>query len=93
MDSFQHVITTLMQILIELGRLSLDALISTEDWVRDRLGEAGVSANVQTAIMIAVAVVLLLGALRLFGGLIRVFAVLVLLLIAIHILLPVLRHP
>ena len=92
MDSFQHVITTLVQILIELGRLSLNALISTEEWVRDRLSVAGVSANVQTAIMAGVAVVLILVALRLFGGLIRVFVVLVLLLIAIHILLPVLAH-
>jgi hypothetical protein len=51
-----------------------------------------VAPQLQTIILLAVAVILILGALKLFGGLIRVAVVLVLLLIAIHVLMPILHH-
>jgi hypothetical protein len=51
----------------------------------------GVAPAAQTLILVLVAVLLILGSLRLFGGLIRVAAVLILMLIAIHILLPVIQ--
>ena len=92
MDNLQHVLTTLLRISIELGHILLDALITIEEWAHDRLGQFGLSANVQTVIMTGVALVLILAALRLFGGLIRFIVVVVLLLIAVHILLPVLPH-
>ncbi len=90
MDSFTRFINSLLQILIQLGDLLLDALLAFEQWLRGQLGTLGLSANVQTVIMIAFAVILILGSLRLFGGLLRVGLVLILLLIALHILLPVL---
>jgi hypothetical protein len=91
-DGFTHGVNGLLQFLIRLGNFIVGLLISFELWLRAQLGQFGFSANVQTAIMIAVAAVLILGSLRLFGGLIRIAVVLILILVAIHILLPVLPH-
>lgn len=92
MDSFAHVINSLLQILIQLGDLIVGAIVTVEVWLRDQLAQLGLPPVIQTVIMLALAVVLIVGSLRLFGGLIRVAVVLVLVLIAIHILLPVLPH-
>ena len=92
MDNLQHVLTTLLRVSVELGYILLNTLVNIEEWTRDRLGQFGLSANVQTAIMIGVALGLILVALRLFGGLIRFIVIVALLLIAVHILLPVIPH-
>ena len=51
----------------------------------------GVPQQIQTAVLIAVAVILILAVFRLFGGLIRVAVVIILLLIVIHVLVPVIH--
>ena len=92
MDSFTHVINSLLQLMIELGNLVVSGLITLELWLRDQLAQLGLSPPIQTVIMVAIAALLIVGALRVFGGLIRIAVVLVLILIAIHILLPILPH-
>jgi len=91
-DNFTRVINELLQVLIELGHALVGVLISIELWVRGQLQQFGLTPNTQTAIMVGVAAVLILATLRLFGGLIRVALVLILILVALHILLPVLPH-
>jgi len=91
-DSFTHVINSLLQLMIELGNLVVSGLITLELWLRDQLAQLGLSPPIQTVIMVAIAALLIVGALRVFGGLIRIAVVLVLILIAIHILLPILPH-
>jgi hypothetical protein len=91
-DNFTHVINTLLQLLIQLGNLIVAGIVAIELWLRAQLGQFGLSPDVQTAILVVLAVVLILGALRLFGGLIRVAVILVLLLIGIHILLPIIQR-
>jgi hypothetical protein len=91
-DSFTRVINNLLQLLIQIGNLIVGWIVMLEVWLRAQLAQLGVAQQMQTAILIAVAVVLILASLKLFGGLIRVAAVLVLILIAIHILMPVLQH-
>jgi hypothetical protein len=91
-DSFTHVINNLLQFLIRLGDLIVGVIVTIELWLRAQLMQLGVAPPVQTIILIALAAVLILGSLRLFGGLIRVAVVLILILIAIHILMPVLQH-
>jgi hypothetical protein len=91
-DNFTHVINNLLQFLIRLGDLIVGVIVTIELWLRAQLMQLGVAPPVQTAILIALAVVLILGSLRLFGGLIRVAVVLILILIAIHILMPILQH-
>lgn len=92
MDSFTHVINSLLQLLLRLGDLIVGAIITIEMWMRGELTQLGVVPKIQTVIMLALAAVLILGSLRLFGGLIRIVVVLVLILIAIHIVMPALQH-
>ncbi|WP_158929159.1 hypothetical protein [Acidisphaera sp. S103] len=92
MDSFKHVINSLLQLLIQLGNVIVGWIVIIEMWLRAQLLQMGVAPQLQSVILLAFAVVLILGALKLFGGLIRVAVVLVLILIAIHILMPVLQH-
>jgi hypothetical protein len=92
LNSFANVIHGLLQLLIQLGDLIVGWIVLLEMWLRGQLTHFGVDPQIQTVILLVLAVVLIVGALRLFGGLIRVAVVLVLLLIAIHILMPVLQH-
>jgi hypothetical protein len=92
LDSFTHVVRSLLDLLIELGNIIVAALITVELWVRAQLTQLGLPQVIQTVILIAVAAFLIIGSLRLFGGLIRVAIVLVLILIVLHVALPVLQH-
>jgi hypothetical protein len=85
-----HLIDALLQILMRIGDLVLAAIVAVELWLRAALRQIGLPPGAQTAILIAVAVVLIVWALRLLGGLIRVAVVLVVLLVAIHLLWPIL---
>jgi hypothetical protein len=91
-DSFAHIINSLLQMLIRLGDIIVDGIVKLELWMRGQLSQFGLAPQVQTVIMLAFAVVLILAAFKLFGGLIRVAVVLVLILIALHIVMPVLQH-
>ena len=92
MDSFRHVASTLLQLLIQLGDLIVAGIVTIELWLRAQLAQFGLPPNIQTAILVVLAALLIIGALRLFGGLIRIAVVLVLILIAIHILMPLTQH-
>jgi hypothetical protein len=91
-DRFTNVIDSLLQLLIRLGDAIVDGIVALELWMRVQLEQLGLTGPAQTVVMVAIAVVLILAALKLFGGLIRVAAVLVLLLIALHIVMPVFQH-
>jgi hypothetical protein len=91
-NSVRDIINSLLQFLIELGDIIVGAIVEVELWLRGQLSELGLPQPLQTAILVVLAIVLIVSALRLFGGLIRVAVVLVLILIAIHILLPILQH-
>jgi hypothetical protein len=90
-EQLQTAINALLKLLTHLGVALAAILTALELWVRDELGQLGLPHAAQTLILLVVAVLLVLGSLRLFGGLIRVAAVLILMLIAIHILLPVIQ--
>jgi hypothetical protein len=92
LDSFRTVINTLLQLLLQLSDLVVAGIIAIELWLRAQLTQFGVAQPVQTIILLALAAVLIVAALRLFGGMIRVIVVLVLILIGIHIVMPLLQH-
>ena len=92
MDSFTRMVHSLLDLLITLGNLIVGALVSVELWLRAQLTHAGLPPEIQTVILLVVAILLVIGSLQLFGGLIRVAVVLVLILIAIHVVLPALPH-
>jgi hypothetical protein len=84
-------VDTLLQLIVQFGVAVAGLLSAFELWLRGQLQQMGVPHTLQTVLLIAVAVVLVLGSLRLFGGLIRVVVVLILLAMAIHIFMPVIE--
>jgi hypothetical protein len=92
-ETFTRAIDALLQLLIQLGALILAGIVAVELWLRTQFALFGLPPTIQTVLLIAMAVVLILVALRLFGGLIRVAVVLLLLLVVIHVLLPIIQHP
>ncbi len=91
MDDINRVLNSLLQLVIGLGDLIVSGILAIEALMRGQLATLGLAPPVQTAILVALAVLLILAALRLFGGLVRIAVVLVLALIAVHILMPVLH--
>lgn len=91
MGSFENAINTLLDLLKQFAMAVAAILTSLELWLRAELQALGVPHTVQTLVLLVVAAILVLGSLRLFGGLIRVAVVLILLLIAIHIVMPVVQ--
>ena len=92
MNDVSNLVRSLLDLVISLGNIIVAALVTIEVWLRAQLTQLGLPPPIQTAILVAVAVLLIIGALRLFGGLIRIAIVLILILIAIHIALPALQH-
>lgn len=92
MNAFTHAIETLLQLVIQLGDLMITGIVGIELWLRAQLAMFGLPPAIQTALLIALAAMLILAALRLFGGLIRVAVILVLMLILVHVLLPVVQR-
>jgi hypothetical protein len=89
--NFENAINTLLDLLKQFAMAVAAILTSLELWLRAELQALGVPHTVQTLVLLVVAAILVLGSLRLFGGLIRVAVVLILLLIAIHIVMPVVQ--
>ncbi len=92
METVNRVLESLLALLTLLGGRVLEAIVAVETWLRGLLSSLGIPPQIQTAVLIAVAVVLILAVLRLFGGLIRVAVVVILLLIVIHVLVPVIHQ-
>ncbi len=90
-DQFKHEVESLLNLLVQAGNLILAGLLAIEVWSRGQLAAMGLAPAMQTVLMVALAAVLLIAALRLFGGLIRVAVVLVMILVVLHVLLPVLQ--
>lgn len=91
MSQFQAAIDTLLKLLIQFALAIAAVLTEVELWFRGVLQQLGVPHTYQTVLLLLVAVVLVLGSLRLFGGIVRIAVVLILVLIAIHIVMPVLQ--
>jgi hypothetical protein len=88
-DNFRRALDSILQLILRIGDLIVAGILTIELWLRGQLEQFGLSPIIQTTILVVLAALLIVGSLRLFGGLIRIAVILVLLLIAIHILFPV----
>jgi hypothetical protein len=91
-ERLTQMVNSLLQLLIQLGDVVVARLQAIEAWLHAQLTTLGVPAELQTVITLALAALLILAVVRLFGGLIRIIVVVVLLLVAVRLLLPVLPH-
>ena len=85
MDHFSRAIEALFRFILFLGSVIVGAIITVEYWLREQLTQLHVPRATQSIVLVLFAVVLVIGSLRLFGGLIRLAFVVVLLLITIDI--------
>jgi hypothetical protein len=90
-QTLTQLLESILGLITLLGGLVLQALVAVETWLRSQLTMLGAPPPVQTAILVAVALILILAAFRLFGGLIRIAVIIVVVLIAIHALMPVIQ--
>jgi hypothetical protein len=84
----ERAINFLLALILGLFGLIITAIAMIEDFLRRMLTEAGVSGQVQSIVLIVTAVLLILAALRLFGGIFGVLITIVLILLVVHILVP-----
>jgi hypothetical protein len=88
MEKVDQAINALLALFASAADAVLAGLAAVEQWLRTQLTGLGVEPRIQTVIMVAVAIVLLLLVLRVFGGVIRVVLVVFLILLALHVVLP-----
>ena len=84
----QHAIDLLVSLIAGLFALIVAGIDAIEHVLRDALAPMGIGAQGQSAILLLVAVVLIVGAIRLFGGIFALLITIVLVLLMLHILLP-----
>jgi len=88
MGSLHQVVNGLLNLLVGLLDLVLRWLGQLEFWLRAQLRDLGVAPPLQTIVLIIVAVLFLLAALRMLGGVIRLLVLIFLVLLIVHILAP-----
>jgi hypothetical protein len=92
-DSLKQLLSQLLHIVFEVGNLLVAGIIAVEAWLRGVMTGAGLPEQLQSVVLIVIAVLLVVSCLRLFGGLIRIAVVLILLLVALHFLAPMIPPP
>jgi hypothetical protein len=83
---------SLLQFLRQLSEVIAALLAQVEDWLQDQMQGLGVPPLLQTLILLSVAVLVVVGAVRLFAGLARVAVVLALVLLAVHLVMPAIQQ-
>ena len=91
MDQVKDAVDALLRLLLRLLDIIFAGVGQVELWLRAELARMGVEQRLQSAILIAAAVVLLIAVLRVFGGLLRVLVALFLVFLAIHLLMPIIH--
>jgi hypothetical protein len=88
MDSVHQIVNAFLNLVVGLLDLILTGLGALETWLRIQLTALGVSGEIQPIILIVVAVLFLVIALRVMGGIIRLVVLVFLVLLILHILMP-----
>lgn len=91
MDQIRDAVDALLRLLVSLLHIIFAGVAQVEFWLRAELTRLGVEQRLQSAILIAAAVVLLIAVLRVFGGLLRVLVALFLVFLAIQLLRPIIH--
>lgn len=81
-------LNTFLNLLVGLLDLVFRWLGQLEAWLRVQLHDLGVAPPLQTIVLIVVAVLFLIAALRALGGVIRLLVLIFLVLMLVHILAP-----
>jgi hypothetical protein len=91
MDSTTRALNALLRALRDFFGLLLTVIGFAENWLRLQLGVLGVPPELHMPLLIGVAVLLALAALRVLGGVLRIVAVVLQILLALDLLSPALQ--
>lgn len=89
MDRVDQIVIQLLDVIEEIVRLILAGLAAIEIWARTQLGSLGVPPGISVIILIAIALLLIVAALRLLGPIVYVVVIVFLVLLMLHTLMPV----
>lgn len=84
----QHAIDVVIALIAGLFGLIVAGIAAVERILRDALAPMGLGAEGQKIVLLVVAIAMIIGAVRLFGGIFAILISLVLILLILHILLP-----
>jgi hypothetical protein len=91
MGDVDNVVDTVLLRLIQIFDFVMAYLADLESGVRELMDERGIAPALQTAILIIVAVIVAVVALRLLAGIFRLVIVLLAALIAVHLVWPLIQ--
>lgn len=80
-------------LVLRLATLVMQAIGIIDAFLRGVMSRAGIGSQAQDIVLVAVAVVCIVAALRVFGGLLRFLIIVFLILLLMHVLLPGMRIP
>ena len=89
----EQAINFLLALVLGLFGLIVTAIATIENSLRGLLTEAGISGQVQGIVLVVTAVLIILAALRLFGGIFGVLITILLILLVVHIFVPGMHVP
>ena len=84
----QHAIDVVVSLIAGLFGLIVAGIAAVEHVLREALIPTGIGRDGQNLVLLAVAVLLIIAAIRLFGGIFAVLISIVLVLLILHVLLP-----
>jgi hypothetical protein len=87
--NLNHAAITVLHLILTIFNLIFAAFGAVELWLRHLLAQAGIGGQMATAILILVAIIFFVGALRLFGGALQVLIALFLILFAVQVLFTI----
>jgi hypothetical protein len=90
-DIAMNLISVVLRHVVQYTNSAIGWITSGENWMHAQLGYWGVTPRVQVVLMLAMTGAVILAIPRVLDGLMRVFVILVLVLIAAHIALPMFR--
>jgi hypothetical protein len=88
-DAINFVLTLILRLVAAI----LTVIGAVENFFRHLLANAGITGQLQAAILVIVAVLLIIAALRLLGGVFGVLITILLALVVLHLLMPGLQVP
>lgn len=92
MHDLMRLVDDLVRLIVRLGEMMLSGVGTAAVSLREQMTELGIPAQVQTIVLVLLAVAIVLLAVRLLGGVLRLAVIVVLVILAIQLTLPAIMN-
>lgn len=93
MSRIDQIVIQLLDFFEEVLRVILAGLAAIEIWARTQLASLGVPPGISVVILVAIALLLIVAALRLLGPVVYILVMVFIALLMIHAMMPVMVQP